>query len=181
MLFRSKHKYDYACYFKECYEQDLCAMVSKDYNHPSVIMYSIGNEVSETAMEEGLEYARKMTELVHRLDKSRPVTCGVNLLLNGLASMGRGLYQEEGMVVDQDSQEKTSGSTFVNNVMGKMGGIINYVGRMKKFDLATKEIFQILDIAGYNYGAGRYKVEPKQYPKRITVGSETLQIGRAHV
>ncbi len=174
MWIQHKHKYDYACYFKECYEQDLCAMVSKDYNHPSVIMYSIGNEVSETAMEEGLEYARKMTELVHRLDKSRPVTCGVNLLLNGLASMGRGLYQEEGMVVDQDSQEKTSGSTFVNNVMGKMGGIINYVGRMKKFDLATKEIFQILDIAGYNYGAGRYKADPKQYPKRITVGSETL-------
>ncbi len=178
MWTQHKHKHDYASYFKENYEKDLTAMVKRDYNHPSVIMYSIGNEVSESATAEGVEYARKMTEIIHELDGGRPVTCGINLLLNGLVSMGKGLYQDEGMVVNKESKpednKKASGSTFVNGIMNRMGGIINYVGRMKKFDLATRDVFEVLDIAGYNYGAGRYKVDPKKYPNRITVGSETL-------
>ncbi len=171
MWTQHKHKYDYATYFKEWYEKDLTSMVSKDYNHPSVIMYSIGNEVSESATPEGIQYAQKMTDLLHKLDSSRPVTCGINLLLNGLTSMGKGLYQDEGMVVDTKQE---SGSTFVNGVMNKMGGIINFIGRLKKFDLATKDVFAVLDIAGYNYGSGRYSLDPKRYPNRITVGSETL-------
>lgn len=178
MWTQHKHKYDYATYFKEWYEKDLTAMVTRDYNHPSVIMYSIGNEVSESATADGVEYARKMTELVHQLDESRPVTCGINLLLNGLVSMGKGLYQDDGMVMNKEpkdaQKEKESGSTFVNGIMNRMGGVINFVGRMKKFDQASRDVFSVLDIAGYNYGAGRYKVDPKQYPRRITVGSETL-------
>ena len=176
MWIQHKHKYDYATQFPEWYERDLTSMIRKDYNHPSVILYSIGNEVGESATPEGLAYARKMTELVHNLDKSRPVTCGINLLLNGLTSMGKGLYQGDGMQVDKqkNDEKKTSGSTFVNGVMSKMGGILNYVGRLKKFDQATKDVFEILDVAGYNYGSGRYKVDPKQYPDRITVGSETF-------
>ncbi|MDL2327247.1 DUF4982 domain-containing protein [Ruminococcaceae bacterium OttesenSCG-928-A11] len=176
MWIQHKHKHDYAGYFREWYDKDLTAMVTRDYNHPSVILYSIGNEVGESATDEGIQYARKMTDLVHQLDKSRPVTCGINLLLNGLTAMGKGLYQDDGMAVNKEPKEgqKESGSTFINGVMNRMGGIINYVGRMKKFDEATREVFSVMDIAGYNYGAGRYKVDPKQYPQRITVGSETL-------
>ncbi len=177
MWTQHKHKHDYATQFKEWYEKDLTAMVTKDYNHPSVIMYSIGNEVGESATPEGLDYARKMTDLLHRLDGSRPVTCGINILLNGLVSMGKGLYQDEGrrdVGSEKNDKKGTSGSTFINGVMSRMGSVINLVGRMKKFDQASKDIFGILDIAGYNYASGRYKVDPKQYPERITVGSETL-------
>ncbi|MDL2214249.1 DUF4982 domain-containing protein [Clostridia bacterium OttesenSCG-928-O13] len=171
-----KHKHDYAGQFRDWYQKDLSALVRRDQNHPSVIMYSIGNEVSESASAEGVEYARKMTELVHALDGSRPVTCGINLLLNGLAAMGKGLYDGEGSPTDKAGKDdkKASGSTFINGVMSKMGGIINNVGRMKRFDLASREVFEVLDIAGYNYGSGRYKVDPKQYPHRVTVGSETF-------
>ena len=178
MWTQHKHKHDYASHFKEWYEKDLTAMVGKDYNHPSVIMYSIGNEVGESATPEGIAYAKKMTNLVHELDDSRPVTCGINLLLNGLTALGKGLYQDDGMVLEKNKKEegkkKTSGSTFVNSIMSRMGGILNFVGRLKKFDEATKDVFAVLDIAGYNYGSGRYKVDPKQYPDRITVGSETF-------
>lgn len=178
MWTQHKHKYDYATQFKEWYERDLSAMIAKDYNHPCVIMYSIGNEVGESATPEGIDYARKMTDLVHRLDDSRPVTCGINLLLNGLTAMGKGLYQGDtpptATKQDSSGKEKASGSTFINGVMGKMGGILNMVGRLKKFDMATKDVFEVLDIAGYNYGSGRYKVDPQKYPKRITVGSETF-------
>ena len=178
MWLQHKHKHDYASQFKEWYEKDLASIVRKDYNHPSVIMYSIGNEVGETATAEGVAYAEKMTALVHKLDDSRPVTCGINLLLNGLTAMGKGLYQDDGMVLEKNKKEegkkKTSGSTFVNSIMSRMGGILNFVGRLKKFDEATREVFKVLDIAGYNYGSGRYKVDPKKYPDRITVGSETF-------
>ena len=54
-------------------------MVLKNYNHPSVIMNSIGNEISELALPEGQEYCRKMAEFVRSIDPSRPVTLGVNL------------------------------------------------------------------------------------------------------
>jgi hypothetical protein len=177
MWTQHKHKYDYATRFPEWYERDLTAMVRRDYNHPCVILYSIGNEVGESATPEGIDYAKKMTDLVHGLDSGRPVTCGINLLLNGLVSMGKGLYKDDGGITTKQGEkgkDKTSGSTFVNMVMSRMGGILNYVGRLKKFDRATREVFALLDIAGYNYGAGRYKVDPKQYPERITVGSETF-------
>lgn len=178
MWIQHKHKYDYATQFVDWYERDLSSMIRKDYNHPSVILYSIGNEVGESALPEGLEYARKLTDLVHALDRSRPVTCGINLLLNGLVSMGKGLYQGDGMVLEKDqktnNKKDESGSTFVNSVMGKLGGVLNFVGRLKKFDQATKDVFEILDVAGYNYGSGRYDVDPKKYPQRVTIGSETF-------
>lgn len=56
-------------------------MVEKDYNHPSVIMYSTGNEVSETAQKKGIKLTSMMTEYLHSLDDSRPVTCGINIFL----------------------------------------------------------------------------------------------------
>ena len=177
MWIQHKHKHDYATYFRDWHEADLKSMVAKDYNHPSVILYSIGNEVGESATPEGVEYAKKMTALLHSLDDSRPVTCGINLLLNGLVSMGKGLYQGDGMVMDtkpDPSKEKTSGSTFVNGIINRMGAVLNFVGRLKKFDLATRDVFAVLDIAGYNYGSGRYSLDPKKYPDRITVGSETF-------
>ena len=49
-------------------------MIRKCFNHPSVIMYSIGNEISETCTEEGVQYGHEMTQLCHKLDDSRPVT-----------------------------------------------------------------------------------------------------------
>ena len=173
MWTQHKHKHDYAGEFRQWYERDLTALVQRGFNHPSLIMYSIGNEVGESALPEGVEYAKKMKDLVHALDGTRPVTCGINLLLNGLTAMGKGLYNGEDSPTAK-KENKSSGSTFINGVMSNMGSVINNVGRMKKFDLATRDVFAVLDIAGYNYGSGRYKIDPKRYPKRITVGSETL-------
>lgn len=58
MWFHHKNKYDYATYWRENYLSDLQSMVDRDYNHPSVIMYSVGNEVSEPAKDEGVEKTR---------------------------------------------------------------------------------------------------------------------------
>ena len=62
-------------------------MVDKDYNHPSVIMYSTGNEVAETAQEKGIALTGDMTNYLHSLDSTRPVTCGINIFFNFLSSI----------------------------------------------------------------------------------------------
>ena len=70
-------------------------MVLKNYNHPSVIMNSIGNEISELALPEGQEYCRKMAEFVRSIDPSRPVTLGVNLMLCSMTAKGGGIYGDK--------------------------------------------------------------------------------------
>lgn len=176
-----KTKYDYARDFAECHEQDIAAMVNKDFNHPSVILYSIGNEVSESAQPKGLQLAKEMVEYVHALDGTRPVTAGINLMLNGLVSIGKGIYSEEhgGRKTSAKKkapakQEKLSGSAFINAVMNSVGIFMNYIGRLPFVDKATRDVFGVLDIAGYNYGRGRYALEGKAYPQRVVVGSETF-------
>ena len=70
-------------------------MVDKDYNHPCVILYSTGNEVAETAQPRGIALAGEMTQLLHSLDSTRPVTCGINIFFNFLNSIGFGQYSDE--------------------------------------------------------------------------------------
>ena len=70
---RHKTRHDYASYFPDWWERDIQAMVDKDYNHPSVVLYSIGNEINETATPEGVEFSRKLADKVRSLDDSRYV------------------------------------------------------------------------------------------------------------
>jgi beta-galactosidase len=65
---------DYSRFFKESWKQDLQSMLMRDRNHPSVIMWSIGNEIAEAADSSGLRIARNLVDEVKRLDSSRPVT-----------------------------------------------------------------------------------------------------------
>lgn len=95
MWYEHKNRFDYATYFEEWYERDLTAMVRKDISHPSVLMYSIGNEVTETAEPSGIAYADKMTQICHELDHTRPVTCGINMALNVMHFAGLGVYKPE--------------------------------------------------------------------------------------
>lgn len=81
--------------FDKWWKQDLTDMVEKDYNHPCVILYSTGNEVSETAQQRGIKLTGDMTEFLHGLDYSRPVTCGVNIFFNFLSSIGFGVYSRQ--------------------------------------------------------------------------------------
>ncbi|MBC2605233.1 glycoside hydrolase family 2 TIM barrel-domain containing protein [Pelagicoccus albus] len=73
-----KNKQDYGTLFDENWESDLRAMVYRDRNHPSVVMWSIGNEVYERGKESGIEIAAKMRETVRSIDTTRPVTAGIN-------------------------------------------------------------------------------------------------------
>jgi beta-galactosidase len=66
----------YAMHFKTDAESDLTDMVLRDRNHPSIIMWSIGNEVEEQGSTAMLKTQKKLADIVHTLD-SRPVTCAL--------------------------------------------------------------------------------------------------------
>lgn len=177
MWYIHKTKHDYADYFDEWWKTDLGDMVSRDYNHPSVIMYSIGNEVSETAQPRGIALSREMTRFVHERDNTRPVTCGVNIFFNFLSSIGFGVYSDEKAEKQQSSgkKKKAVGSEFFNNLAGIFGTLpMKYGATLRGSNLKTREAFANFDVAGYNYGIMRCKRDLKLYPKRVIVGSEVF-------
>ena len=85
-----KNTNGYGEFFDEWAEKDLTAMIKRDRNHPSVVMWSIGNEIREQGMPEGAAMARFLTKISHDLDPTRPVSAGFNnwkgAIKNGLAA-----------------------------------------------------------------------------------------------
>ena len=179
MWYNRKNKYDYGCDFNDWWERDTTAMVERDRNHPSVILYSIGNEVAEPAEQKGIDVGKAQIELIHKLDSSRPVTCGVNLMIMGRAAKGNGIYQDGESKTPADSGKKEKGETknasLAFNIMASfVGSGMNKGGNSKKVDQLTTPFLDALDIAGYNYASGRYPLEGKAHPNRVVFGSETF-------
>lgn len=181
-----KTKYDYVEFFDQFWKQDMTDMVDKDYNHPCVILYSTGNEVAETAQPRGIALAKEMTQLLHSLDSTRPVTCGINIFFNFLNSIGFGQYSDEkaekeaakaakAKAAGKKAKEKSTGSKFFNDMAGIMGADFMKLGAtLHGSDVTTRKAFAAMDIAGYNYGEKRYKKDLKKYPDRLILGSETF-------
>lgn len=113
-----KTEYDYVRYFKEWWHQDLKDMVDKDYNHPSVILYSTGNEVSETAQKKGIGLTGLMTDYLHKLDDTRPVTCGINIFFNLLSSLGFGVYSDEKAKKQADAARQKEADAAARSMAG---------------------------------------------------------------
>ncbi len=71
---RPKNEKDYSGFFNQWWEKDIESMVLRDRNHPSVIIWSIGNEINERADSSGLAIARNLKKKIRELDSTRPVT-----------------------------------------------------------------------------------------------------------
>ncbi len=74
---------DYGRLFDEWHEKDLRAMVRRDRNHPSVILWSIGNEVGEQRDPEGWKVAVRLAEIVHGEDRTRLTTAAYDHVTSG--------------------------------------------------------------------------------------------------
>ena len=76
--FAPKEAQDYSVHFLDDWEQALFAMVMSERNHPSIVMWSIGNEVPQRSSAKGLETSWHLANTVHRLDPTRPVVAAIN-------------------------------------------------------------------------------------------------------
>ncbi|QKJ18365.1 glycoside hydrolase family 2 TIM barrel-domain containing protein [Microbacterium hominis] len=163
MWTRFKTPYDYAADFERWWQDDLAAMVAKDRNHPSVILYSIGNEIAETGTPHGARWARRLAEHLRALDPARPVTNGVNALLAVLDDMPQVVEELGGL----------------NAVLGA-GGPFAAVSASAAATTRIEESSAVLDVLGLNYAESRYAPDAEAFPHRVIVGSETFgpEIGR---
>ena len=177
-----KTKYDYVQGLAQWWQDDLREMVEKDFNHPSVIMYSTGNEVAETSEPKGIAFTKEMTDYLHGLDPTRPVSCGINIFFNFLYSIGMGVYSddkaekaEKAAAKPEKKKKKSVGSEFYNMLAVKLGdNFMKFGATLPPSDWKTRDAFANMDIAGYNYGLFRYKGDLKKYPQRLILGSETF-------
>ena len=156
---------DYALAFAEWWERDVAAMVAKDFNHPSVIMYSIGNEIPETGSPAGGVIGRNLAERVRELDPTRFVTNAVNGMLAVMDDLKR-MSGEQGAGADDGAG--------INTMMAGPGDFMNMIGASPLVTERTAESFGVLDVAGMNYLDSRYVMDKELFPNRIIVGTETF-------
>ena len=176
---KAKNPGDYAKDFAENYPADLASMVEKDYNHPSVILYSIGNEVTEPAKPEGVELAKKLCDRLRDLDSTRPVTAGINLTLLLMAAMEHPIPGTNDSAAPENGDPGIPGmpqemnSTAYNQMVSEMGNRMTMAAATEGADQISSPVLDLLDICGYNYAVSRYEKEGELHPERIVVGSET--------
>lgn len=175
-----KAYHDYSRWFETDWKADVTAMVESSRNHPCVILYSTGNEVTETATDKGVAVCKTLTDFVHSLDDTRPVTAGVNVLLNVYANMGIGVYKDKGdyrpepLPEKKGYREKKTGSAFFNAMTQKLGKLMFFMSDGRRGDKATLGAAAGLDILGLNYASSRYDPDAAKYPERMMVGAETM-------
>ncbi|RXZ71204.1 glycoside hydrolase family 2 TIM barrel-domain containing protein [Agromyces albus] len=162
----AKTPFDYSLAFPEWWERDIEALVAKDFNHPSVIFYSIGNEIFETGDALGSEWGRTLAEKVRSLDDTRLVTNGINpfvSLLSDVANMAR-----------EHATSADAGADGGVNAMMNLAGFMDQLTASAMATERTEASFSMLDVAGLNYGDARYELDREQFPNRVIVGSETF-------
>lgn len=168
MWSRSKNDYDYGLYFSEWWEKDVEEMVRKDFNHPSVILYSLGNEIPEIGEPHGAQICRRMAEKFRQLDPTRYTLAGIN----GIAASSQYLGQiQQDVVAELDRQGIVVGD--VNDFMVLMNRYQDQIVTHEAVSKVLEVACAPTDIAGYNYMTARYEMDGKRYPNRIILGTET--------
>ncbi len=158
---------DYAQNFSRSWKQTVDQTVKGSRNHPCVVGYSSGNEISEINTDRGFEAAHDIFEEIHLLDDTRFVTNGVN----GAFAAGDEVIDIAVDLTGKDRSFYASGD--VNRFMALMAS------RMKDITLhpvVTKVLERLetsTDVQGYNYMTARYAEDAVNYPNRIMLGTET--------
>jgi beta-galactosidase len=163
----AKSSFDYSLSFPEWWERDVEAMVTKDFNHPSVILYSIGNEIPETGSGLGSDWGRKIAEKIRAMDSTRYITNGINGFVSAITEVSEMMRQR----ASANSDEESKG---VYAMMSEAGEFMNRISASPLVTEKTAESHAVVDIAGINYGDGRYVLDKELFPNRIIVGTETF-------
>lgn len=149
----AKRTGDYSMFFSQYWKSDLEAFVRRDRIQPSVIMWSIGNEIPERGgLNNGYSIATELAMTIKNLDKSRPVS-------NGICTLWAGLDDELARNQSQNQNAKDK----IENL----------------WETVTEPFTNGLDVVGYNYMEDQYEKDHQMFPDRVILGSENFaqQIG----
>ena len=173
MWSRMKNPQDYALFFTQDAPFVLQKMVETDYNHPAVILYSTGNEITEIGTEAGYAISHRLTALLHQLDATRFTTNGIN----GIFAAGNRLITAFSDITGEDAPAAIRGD--INECMSVLGAHMTQVVRHEEITDILDHLEGTMDILGYNYMTGRYDMDLSKHPNRVIVGTETYpkQIG----
>ena len=145
----AKRAGDYSQFFDTDWEKDLTAFVKRDRSHPSVIIWSTGNEIPERGgLNNGYTLATKLANTIKKLDGTRPVS-------NGICSLWSGLDDE--LMIGQSQKQNSS------------EGLID-----TGWETITEPFTNGLDIVGYNYMEELYERDHEMFPERVILGSENF-------
>jgi beta-galactosidase len=157
---KSKTSFDGSIGFDERWQRDVAAVVRKDVNHPSVVMYSIGNEILELATPHGATWSRRLAEEFRSLDPTRFVTNGINGVIANLDRIAEVMVEAE--------------ASDPNTMMANMGEQMAIMNASSLVTDSTEESAAVLDVVGFNYADSRYALDAELFPHRVIVGSETF-------
>ncbi|MGK9350620.1 glycoside hydrolase family 2 TIM barrel-domain containing protein [Melissococcus plutonius] len=164
-----KSDYDYGLYFNEWWEKDVESMVLKDYNHPSVLLYSVGNEIPEIATNQGNKVCYELVEKIRSLDHTRYILASIN----GMFAVGDQLGEIIQDILPTQSADEETLDGNVNDFMTVMDTHLDEIVTHEIVGQALERVSGLLDITGYNYMTARYELDAKEHANRILVGSET--------
>ncbi|WP_017609048.1 glycoside hydrolase family 2 TIM barrel-domain containing protein [Nocardiopsis xinjiangensis] len=165
-----KSDFDYASDFAQWWERDVEALVAKDFNHPSVVFYSIGNEIPETGTGVGAAWGRRLAEKVRSLDPTRFVTNGINNFVSLLDTVLPEM-QRQSQAREEEQEQAAAGG--VNTMMAGFGQMMGQIQASEHATRRTEESYAVLDVAGMNYGDARYTLDRQLFPDRVIIGTET--------
>jgi beta-galactosidase len=166
----SKSEDGYARRFDEWWERDIEAMVRRDFNHPSVVFYSIGNEILEAGKPMGARLGRAVAELVKRLDPTRYVTEAVSGMLVGGGELLAGFASSR---KELGASPVLSAETGVNSAATTLWTVMSALMRSPVIGRNAEETYSYLDAGGYNYMESRFEIDRDLFPNRVMVASET--------
>ena len=161
----SLNAFDYSLAFADWWDRDLAAMVAKDVNHPSVIIYSVGNEIPDTGRPLGASWSRQLAERVRELDGTRLIT---NAVSGFISTIGEVIETRRDLVDDLISQG--GANEVVDQIAERMntGELYDFVSER------TAETHATVDIVGHNYAEARFGRDHERYPNRVVVGTESV-------
>ncbi|MBQ6256617.1 MAG: DUF4982 domain-containing protein [Clostridia bacterium] len=169
-----KNPYDFALDFPEVWQDEVARMVRKDYNHPSVALYSTGNEIPEIGRASGHEMNKKLVDALHRLDGTRFVTNAISGFLAIADHAGDFASQAEAPRPGEQASNAAGGSEQMNAMAGDMEKrMMDAFSVSPILSQCILPIEEGVDVAGYNYLTARHAFIHQKHPDWVVVGSET--------